>query len=108
VSLKRRTAQIADDYQVEEGIVEGEPTLDEMRALLPVGDIDTVIERVVNEIRTLKPVHYCFQTQMGDFDHAAMLRQLEVWGKVIIPTVQQEIANDPPHQPAVPAELAAA
>jgi len=37
-----------------------------------------------------------------------MLRQLEVWGKVIIPTVQQEIANDPPHQPAAPAELAAA
>jgi len=108
VSLKRRTAQIADDYQVEEGIVEGEPTLDEMRALLPVGSIDTVIERVVNEIRTLKPVHYCFQTQMGDFDHPTMLRQLETWAKVIIPTVQQEIANDPPHQPAAEPELAAA
>src|SRR5436305_6386109 len=79
VSLKRRTAQIADDYQVEEGVVEGEPSLDEMRALLPVGSIDTVIERVVNEIRTLKPVHYCFQTQMGDFDQPTMLRQLETW-----------------------------
>jgi hypothetical protein len=79
-----------------------------MRALLPVGSIDTVIERVVKEIRTLKPVHYCFQTQMGDFDHPTMLRQLETWAKVIIPTVQQEIANDPPyHAPAV-RELAAA
>jgi hypothetical protein len=93
---------------VEEGIVEGEPTLDEMRALLPVGDIDTVIERVVQEIRTLKPVHYCFQTQMGDFDHPTMLRQLRVWAKDIIPAVQQEIANDPPHRPAAQAELAAA
>ncbi|MDO9406645.1 MAG: LLM class flavin-dependent oxidoreductase, partial [Polaromonas sp.] len=73
-----------------------------------VGDIDTVIERVVNEIRTLKPVHYCFQTQMGDFDHPTMLRQLETWAKVIIPTVQQEIANDLPHRPAAQPELATA
>ena len=108
VSLKRRTAQIADDYQVEEGIVEGEPSLEESRALLPVGSVDTVIERVVNEIRTLKPVHYCFQTQMGDFDHATMLRQLELWAKVIMPAVQREIANDPPHVAQTPRELAVA
>jgi alkanesulfonate monooxygenase SsuD/methylene tetrahydromethanopterin reductase-like flavin-dependent oxidoreductase (luciferase family) len=108
LSLKRRTAQIADDYQVEEGIVEGEPTLDEMRALLPVGSIDTVIERVVKEIRALKPVHYCFQTQMGDFDHPTMLRQLETWSKVVIPAVQQEIANDPPHAGTAGREFAAA
>lgn len=108
VSMKRRIAQIADDYQVEEGIVDGEPSLDEMRALLPVGSIDTVIERVVNEIRTLKPVHYCFQTQMGDFDHPTMLRQLRTWAEVIIPAVQQEIANDPPHRAAPARELAAA
>jgi alkanesulfonate monooxygenase SsuD/methylene tetrahydromethanopterin reductase-like flavin-dependent oxidoreductase (luciferase family) len=97
VSLKRRTAQVADDYQVEEGVFEGEPSLDEMRTLLPVGSVDVVIERVVAEIRALKPVHYAFQTQMGDFDQAAMLRQLELWAKVIMPAVQREIANDPPH-----------
>jgi alkanesulfonate monooxygenase SsuD/methylene tetrahydromethanopterin reductase-like flavin-dependent oxidoreductase (luciferase family) len=108
MSMKRRTAQIADDYQVAETTVEGEPTLDESRALLPVGSIDTVIERVVAEIRTLKPVHYCFQTQMGDFDQKTMLRQLETWAKVIIPAVQKEIANDPPHAAAEAAELAVA
>lgn len=108
VSLKRRTAQIADDYQVEEGIVEGEPSIEESRALLPVGSIDTVIERVVNEIRTLRPVHYCFQTQMGDFDQPTMLKQLETWSKIIIPTVQQEIRNDAPYRAEAARELAAA
>jgi len=108
LSLKRRTAQIADDYQVEESIVEGEPTLEESRALLPVGPVDVVIERVIKEIRTLKPVHFCFQTQMGDFDHPTMLKQLELWAKVIIPTVQKEIANDPPHVAEPAAELATA
>jgi alkanesulfonate monooxygenase SsuD/methylene tetrahydromethanopterin reductase-like flavin-dependent oxidoreductase (luciferase family) len=108
LSLKRRTAQIADDYEVEEGIAEGEPTLEEMRAMLPVGPVDLVIERVVNEIRTLKPVHYCFQTQMGDFDQPTMLRHLALWGEVIIPAVQREIANDPPHVAEPVAELAVA
>jgi alkanesulfonate monooxygenase SsuD/methylene tetrahydromethanopterin reductase-like flavin-dependent oxidoreductase (luciferase family) len=106
LSLKRRTATIAADYQVAETMVDGEPTLDEMRALLPVGSVDTVIERVVNEIRTLKPVHYCFQTQMGDFDHPTMLKHLELWAKVIIPAVQKEIANDPPHVAKPVAEVA--
>lgn len=108
VSLKRRIAQVADDYQVEEGVVEGEPTLDEMRALLPVGPVDLVIERVVAEIRALKPCHYAFQTQMGDFDQPTMLRQLEVWSRVIMPAVQREIANDPPHAAPPVLELAAA
>ncbi|MDB5861148.1 MAG: luciferase-like monooxygenase [Ramlibacter sp.] len=106
LSLKRRTATIATDYQVAETMVDGEPTLDEMRALLPVGSVDTVIERVVNEIRTIKPVHYCFQTQMGDFDHPTMLKHLELWAKVIIPAVQKEIANDPPHVAKSVAEVA--
>jgi alkanesulfonate monooxygenase SsuD/methylene tetrahydromethanopterin reductase-like flavin-dependent oxidoreductase (luciferase family) len=108
LSLKRRTAQVADDYQVEEAMVDGEPSLDEMRALLPVGPVDLVIERVVNEIRTLRPVHYTFQTQMGDFDQPTMLRQLETWAKVIMPAVRKEIANDPPYVAEPVAELAAA
>jgi alkanesulfonate monooxygenase SsuD/methylene tetrahydromethanopterin reductase-like flavin-dependent oxidoreductase (luciferase family) len=108
VSLKRRTAQVADDYQVEEGVVEGESSLEEMRANLPVGSVDQVIERVVSEIRALKPNHYAFQTQMGDFDHATMLRQLELWAKVIMPAVQREIASDPPHVAQTEPELAAA
>jgi len=108
LSLKRRTAQVADDYQVEESMVEGEPSFEESRALLPVGPVDVVIERLVQEIRTLKPVHYCFQTQMGDFDHPTMLRQLELWAKVIIPAVQREIASDPPHVAEPARELATA
>jgi len=108
LSLKRRTAQVADDYQVAETMVDGEPTLEEMRANLPVGPVDRVIERVVQEIRTLKPVHYCFQTQMGDFDHATQLRHLELWGKEIIPAVMREIANDPPHVARPQADVALA
>lgn len=108
LSLKRRTAQIADDYQVAESVVEGEPSFDEMRANLPVGPVDVVIERVVNEIRTLNASHFTFQTQMGDFDHATMLRQLELWAEVIIPAVQRELAKDAARAVEPELELAAA
>lgn len=94
MNLKNRTAQIADDYQVADTPVPGEPTLDEMRKLLPVGAPEKVIDRVVAEIRVLRPVHYCFQTQMGDFDQPTMLRQLERWGQVIMPAVRRELAKD--------------
>ncbi len=100
MNMKRRTAQIADDYQVAETAFHGEPTLEAMAALLPVGPTQQVIERVVAEIRALRPVHYCFQTQMGDFDQTAMLRQLERWGNVIMPAVQRELANDMPYTPS--------
>ncbi len=102
MNMKNRTAQITDDYQVADRAVEGEPTLEEMAALLPVGPPELVIERVVAEIRALRPAHYCFQTQMGDFDQGAMLRQLELWGKLIIPAVQRELSNDPPYAPSTP------
>jgi hypothetical protein len=45
---------------------------------------------------------------MGDFDHPTMLRQLKTWAEVIIPAVQQEIANDPPHRSEPERELVAA
>ena len=106
--LAEARRRAAGSHQPNIRIVEGEPTIEGSRALLPVGSVDTVIERVVHEIRTLKPVHYCFQTQMGDFDPPTRLKQLALWAKVIIPTVQQEIANDPPHVAAPAAELAAA
>jgi hypothetical protein len=70
-----------------------------------VGPPEPVIERVVAEIRALRPVHYCFQTQMGDFDQTAMLRQLALWGEVIIPAVQREIANDLPYSSTVPSHM---
>lgn len=93
-SLKHRTAQIADDYQVAESEVPGEPSSQEMLSNMPIGDVDTVIKRVVQEIRILKPDHFCIQTQLGDFDHGAMLRQLELWSSTIIPAVRQELARD--------------
>jgi len=108
LSLKERRAATSDDYMVEETPFPGEPTLEDMRARLPVGPVDTVIERMVRDIRVAGPCHVALQTQCGDLDHATMLRQIRLWGEVIIPAVQQEIANDPPYVSPLLAEAAVA
>lgn len=108
LSLKQRRAATSDGYMVQETPFEGEPTLDDMRARLPVGPVETVIERLVRDIRVSRPVHVAIQTQVGDLDHRTMIRQLELWGEVIIPAVQKELANDAPYVSPVQAEAMAA
>jgi alkanesulfonate monooxygenase SsuD/methylene tetrahydromethanopterin reductase-like flavin-dependent oxidoreductase (luciferase family) len=95
VSLKTRTECMEDDYMVQEQPFEQEISLEKMAENLPVGSVDTVIERMVRDLRIVRPVHVAIQTQIGDMDHQTMLRQLELWSKVIIPTVQQELARNP-------------
>lgn len=106
VSLKQRTEAVEDDYLVIEKPYDEELPWDKLMKNLPVGSVDTVIERLVADIRAVRPVHVALQTQVGDFDHQLMLKQLELWNKVIIPAVQKEIANDKPHGAASSAAAA--
>src|SRR5690606_24600511 len=94
VSLKRRTEAVEDDYMVTEQPYEDELPFEKLMRNLPVGPVDTVIERLLTDIRAARPVHVALQTQVGDFDHALMLKQLELWNREIIPTIRQELARD--------------
>ena len=62
-----------------------------MRKNLPVGSVNQVIDRLIEEISVLKPSHIALQTQLGDFDQNTMLRQIELWGERIIPAVRREL-----------------
>ena len=95
-SLRDRRAQSDDGYMIREEKRATDPTIDELRAKLPVGSVEQVIERMVEEIRVLRPTHVALQTQLGDFDQATMLRQIELWGTRIIPAVRKELGADMP------------
>ncbi len=94
VSLKRRVEAVEDDYMVTEQAYDDELPFEKLMKNLPVGSVDTVIERLLGDIRAVRPVHVALQTQVGDFDHSLMLKQLDLWAKVIIPTINQELARD--------------
>jgi alkanesulfonate monooxygenase SsuD/methylene tetrahydromethanopterin reductase-like flavin-dependent oxidoreductase (luciferase family) len=90
-SLKFRRAQSDDGYMVKEVPSETDPTFEQMRANLPVGSVNQVIDKMLEEISILRPKHIALQTQLGDFDQKTMLRQIELWGERIIPAIRKEV-----------------
>ncbi|OZI71791.1 LLM class flavin-dependent oxidoreductase [Bordetella genomosp. 12] len=92
-SLKYRRAQSDDGYMVKEVPSETDPTFEQLRKNLPVGSVNEVIDKMLEEISILRPKHIALQTQLGDFDQKTMLRQIELWGDRIIPAIRKEIGS---------------
>ncbi|VTU38475.1 LLM class flavin-dependent oxidoreductase [Variovorax sp. PBL-E5] len=92
-SLKFRRAQSDDGYMVKEVPSATDPTFEQLRKNLPVGSVNQVIDRMLEEISILRPKHIALQTQLGDCDQATMLRQIELWGERIIPAIRKEVES---------------
>lgn len=90
-SLKFRRAQSDDGYMVKEVPSATDPTFEQLRKNLPVGSVNQVIDKMLEEISILRPKHIALQTQLGDCDQKTMLRQIEVWGEKIIPAIRKEV-----------------
>ncbi|MES2190449.1 MAG: LLM class flavin-dependent oxidoreductase [Pseudomonadota bacterium] len=94
-SLKFRRAQSEDGYMVREVPSPTDPTFEQLRQNLPVGPVNQVIDKMLEEISILRPKHIALQTQLGDFDQKTMLKQIALWGEKIIPAIQKELARNP-------------
>lgn len=92
-ALQHRRAQSDDGYMVREMPNPGEQTLEDMRASLPVGSVNRVIERMIEEIEILRPNQVAIQTQLGDFDQTTMLKQIDLWGEKIIPAISKAVGK---------------
>ncbi|CAB3853966.1 MULTISPECIES: LLM class flavin-dependent oxidoreductase [Achromobacter] len=92
-SLKFRRAQSDDGYMVKEVPSETDPTFEQLRKNLPVGSVNEVIDKMLEEISILRPKHIALQTQLGDFDQKTMLKQIELWGDKIIPAIRKEVGS---------------
>lgn len=102
-SLKFRRSQSDDGYMIKEVPSETDPTMEQLRQNLPVGSVNEVIDKMLEEISILRPKHIALQTQLGDFDQKTMLRQIELWGERIIPAIQKELGRNPEASRALPA-----
>jgi len=90
-SLRDRRQETDDGYLMREVPLQQEMSLDEMRENLPVGSINRVIDKMLEEIEILKPRHIALQTQLGDFDQKTMLKQIELWGDKVIPAIRKAL-----------------
>jgi len=102
-SLKFRRSRSDDGYMIKEVPSETDPTMEQLRKNLPVGSVNEVIDKMLEEISILRPKHIALQTQLGDFDQKTMLRQIELWGARIIPAIQKELGRNPEASRALPA-----
>jgi len=93
VSLKTRREKVANNYIVQEFPYDEEPSIENIRRNLPVGDVDTCIEKMVRIVRELDPVHIAIQPQVGDMDHKKALDSMELWASEVIPAVLREIGR---------------
>ena len=91
-SLKYRRAQSDDGYMIKEVESPTDLSFEQLKKNLPVGSVNQVIEKLLEEIEILKPKHIALQTQLGDFDQTTMLKQIELWGDRIIPAVRKALA----------------
>ncbi len=69
-----------------------EPPLETIYGDLLIGDVDSVAEKLVNEIRAANPVHVCFSFKVGDTPHKAAMRSMERMMTDVKPKVERALA----------------
>lgn len=92
-ALQKRRQQSADGYMIQETPTEKDLSFEQMRKNMPIGSVNYVIDKLLEEIEVLQPDQVAVQTQLGDFDEKTMLRQIELWGDTIIPAVNKALAG---------------
>ena len=101
-TLKSRREHTDDSYLIKEEPSPNDQSFEELRANLPVGNVNRVIDRMLEEIETLKPTQVMIQTQLGDFDQKTMLKQIELWGTRILPALRKAVGSTTPTKVAEP------
>lgn len=70
-----------------------EPPLETIYDNLLIGDVDTVAEKLVAEIRAARPVHVCFSFKVGNTPHKAAMRSMELMIGEVKPRVEKALGS---------------
>jgi len=70
-----------------------EPPVQTIYNNLLIGDVETVAEKLVAEIRAAKPEHVCFSFKVGDTSHRAATRSMELMMGEVKPRVEKALLH---------------
>ena len=70
-----------------------EPTLEELVANNPIGDPETVAERIVEEVRRVNAFHMNFYMHVGNMPLAKSMRSIERFASEVMPLVEKELGE---------------
>jgi alkanesulfonate monooxygenase SsuD/methylene tetrahydromethanopterin reductase-like flavin-dependent oxidoreductase (luciferase family) len=85
----RRREQVVDGSMLVEQPIPNEPPIDRIADNLLVGDVETIAERLTEEIRLARPSHMMFHFQVGGSDFPQALRSIERFATDIRPAVEK-------------------
>jgi alkanesulfonate monooxygenase SsuD/methylene tetrahydromethanopterin reductase-like flavin-dependent oxidoreductase (luciferase family) len=94
VHFMRRMRSLRDEYPEREGLhfksipFEGEPDVDYILANAPVGDPETVAERLARDIAALRPHQLSIHMTYTALPQPTVLRSLELFGERILPLLR--------------------
>jgi len=70
-----------------------EPPLEQIHNDLLIGDVETVAEKLVGEIRATHPAHMCFSFKVGATPHKAAMRSMELMMNEVRPLVARALGE---------------
>ncbi len=70
-----------------------EPPVESIYDNLLIGDVETVAEKLVAEIRAAHPVHICFSFKVGDTSHKDAMRSMELMIGEVKPRVEKALLH---------------
>jgi len=70
-----------------------EPPLETIHGDLLIGDVESVAEKLVAEIRASRPVHVCFSFKVGNTPHKAAMRSMELMIGEVKPRVERVLGR---------------
>jgi alkanesulfonate monooxygenase SsuD/methylene tetrahydromethanopterin reductase-like flavin-dependent oxidoreductase (luciferase family) len=92
-SSLRRREEVMEGTQLVDRPFPDEPPLEQIRDNLLIGDVETVAEKLVAEIRATHPVHVCFSFKVGDTPHQAAMRSMELMIGEVKPKVERALGT---------------
>jgi len=93
IAALQGNTSVTDEAFIEAPSFAGEPSLDQVCDNLMFGDAETVAERIISEVRAIKPSHYNCFFQFGDMPLTQARRSLELFGERVLPLLEAELGK---------------
>jgi alkanesulfonate monooxygenase SsuD/methylene tetrahydromethanopterin reductase-like flavin-dependent oxidoreductase (luciferase family) len=88
--LRQGQTELDRAWLPEEGY-DGEMSPEDIAAWNPIGDPETVAEKLVAEIRAVGPSHIALYMTIGAVDHGQVMRSIERFGSEVVPLIEREL-----------------
>jgi alkanesulfonate monooxygenase SsuD/methylene tetrahydromethanopterin reductase-like flavin-dependent oxidoreductase (luciferase family) len=88
-SSLRNRQEVMDGIALVDVPAKGEESLETIHENLPIGDVDTVAEKLLAEIKVAKPAQLSFSFKVGNTPHKSAMRSMELMMGEVKPRIEK-------------------